>query len=237
MAFNPYAADESAVENAVPEYSMPTRGSYTAPSLSEGDAYTDTFGWSPSLRVSASGETTPSAQRIGAIPRFDSRPDPVRPPVEEWRKRDADEAFRHNVESVDPTGDVVNPGITPSDRRWAPNPRSVPAAESRITSRLSPRSYDFTRPFDQLNRTHYGDPATGSARSFNGMHFSMADHRREYDVVGTMPVRTPRNTFRMEPTPWDANVVDLPPQNTMDTPSARVTSIEVPTANRSWRLM
>lgn len=231
MAFNPYATDESALESAVPQYAMPVHGSYAAPALAEGDAYTDEFGWSAGLRTST--VETPSAQRVGSIPRMDMRPNPQRPAVEEWSKRDADTAARHAVEDVNGTGFAVDaPGL----RRFAPNPRSTPPAEPRITNRLAPRSYGFTRLFDQFNRTHDGDPQTGSARTFNGVHFSMADHRRDFDIEGYAPVRTARNTYRIEPTPWDTHIVDMPADNGANIPAARVRSIEVPSGSRSWRL-
>lgn len=235
MAFDPYASGEHADISAVPEYTMPDHGNYAAPSLSEGSPYNDEFGWSAALRTST--VETPSAQRVGAIPRFDMRPNPQRPVEEEWRRRDADTAQRHSIEDIDANGWDTQVGIAPGQARFAPNPRSVPAPEPRITSRLSPRTYSFTRFFDQFNRTHDGDPLTGSARQFNGTHFSMADHRRTYDVEAWAPVRTPRNTYRIEPTPWDTNVVDMPPDNGADLPSARITAVEIPAAHRSWRVL
>lgn len=234
MAFDPYAVEERALEEAVPEYSMPNQGTFAAPAIEEGSPYNDAFGWSGELRTST--VETPSAQRVGAIPRFDMRPNPLRPVEEEWRKRDADTANRHSGEDVKATGWDTPSGITAGQPRFAPNPRSVPVAESRITARLAPRSYAFTRFFDQFNRTHDGDAPTGSARQFNGNHFSMADHRRDFNIEGFAPVRSARNTYRIEPTPWDTNLVDLPPDNGADIPSARIRSIEVPGASRSWRL-
>lgn len=235
MVFDPYANTEHGDISDVPQYAMPNHGSYASPSLEEGDAYTDSFGWSAGLRTST--VETPSAQRVGSFPRMDMRPNPQRPVEEEWRKRDADDAQRHSVEDVTANGWQTPAGIAPGQTRFAPNPRSVPVAESRITSRLAPRGYSFTRFFDQFNRTHDGDPLTGSARTFNGEHFSMADHRRTYDVEGFAPVRTPRNTYRIEPTPWDTNIVDMPADNGAEIPAARIRSVEIPAGTRSWRLV
>lgn len=237
MAFNAYAADESPIEEAVPQYAMPSTRDYTAPSLESGSAFNDDQGWAPgTLRTSAVG--TPSAQRLGAIPRYDMEGDPAGPSDRQYDRRDADDKTRHSVEDVVGIPFSENSkGITASDRRWAPNPRSVPPAETRITERLSPHSYAMTRPFDQLNRTGPDGVPVGSARTFNGEHFSMADHRRTYEVVGTAPVRNSRNTYRIEPAPWDTNVVDLPPDNVPEAPSSRLRSIEVPAGNRSGRLM
>lgn len=238
MGFDPYASDKATIEDTVPQYSMP-RGSYAAPSLEAGSPYNDEFGWGPELRMST--VNTPSAQRLGAIPRFDSYPDPQKPPEAWYQPQDRDATSREAVTDQDANGWNELKGVEVGDLRWAPNPRLKPPAEPRVTQRLSPRTYSFTRPYDQLNRTHGGDPATGSARHLNGSHFSMADNMRTYQAVGSMPVKTGRNTFRLEPTPWDTDVVDLPSNAGPDTPSARIRSIEVPSGNsysgtRSFRL-
>lgn len=233
---NPYAADRATIEDTVPQYSMP-RSSYAAPSLEAGDAYNDEFGWGPELRMST--VNTPSAQRLGAIPRFQDYPDPQKAPEVWYDRLDADEEKRESVTDTKAVGWTELKGLAVGDLRWADNPRRKPPAEPRITQQLSPATYSFTRPFDQLNRTHAGDPPTGSARNLNGTHFSMADNMRTYQAVGSMPVRTGRNTYRLEPTPWDTDVVDLPSNSGPDTPSARIRSIEVPNSgggSRAFRL-
>lgn len=234
MAYNPYATDEATVEDAVPQYSMP-RGTYAAPSLEDGSPFNDEFGWGAKLRVSAVG--TPSAQRLGDIPRFDDYPDPAKAPEVWYEKKDSDKKHRHNVETQNGIGWSELKGVAPGDRRWAENPRLNVPAEPRVTQQLSPGTYSFTRPFDQFNRTYDGGPPSGSARTFNGLHFSMADHRRTYEAVGTMPVKTGRNTYRIEPTPWDTDVTDMPASASYNAaPAARIQSVDVPAGSRSWRL-
>ena len=152
-SFDPYATDKATIEDAVPEYSMP-RGSYAAPSLESGDAYNDEFGWGPELRVST--VQTPSAQRVGAIPRSGSYPDPQKPPEDWYGRQDADTKKRESVTSQIATGWQELKGILPTDLRWADNPRRKPPAEPRVTDQMSPRTYSFTRPFDQFNRTYDG---------------------------------------------------------------------------------
>lgn len=234
---NPYAADESEIGESVPTYSMP-RGTYAAPSLEDGDAYIDEFGWGPELKTST--VQTPSAQRLGAIPRLDDYPDPTKPPEVWYNRLDSDDKSRHSVETVEATGWTELKGVAPGDRRWADNPRLNVPAEPRITNKLSPGTYSFTRPFDQFNRTYGGEPPTGSARTFNGTHFSMADHKRNYDITqtaGAMPVRTGRNTYRIDPTPWDTDIVDMPANPGYSAaPEARIKSVEVPSGSRSMRL-
>lgn len=239
MGYDPYSADQATIEDAVPQYSMP-RGSYAAPSLEDGSPYIDALGWADPLRVST--VNTPSAQRLGAIPRFQDYPDPTKPPTEGFYPReDADKAHREAVTSGQTIAWNELKGVAAGDHRWKENPRLTTSPEPRITQKLSPGTYSFTRPFDQFNRSYAGQPASGSARHLNGSHFSMADHRRSYEAVGTMPVRSGRNTFRLEPTPWDTDVVDMPASVGPDTPSARIRSVEVPsgyaaTGSRAFRL-
>lgn len=208
--------------SVAPEYVIPQSGAYGVPPIKAGAPYISEFGYAPELRTSA--QETPSAQRLKTIPRMDYRPNPVRPPDEWWDRIDRDKEQRHSVEDQDADGWTERKGVAPTDRRWAPNPRSTPPAESRPTMRMAPRTYSFTRPFDQH-----------SARQFNGNHFSMADHRRNYEILGMAPVRTMRNTYRLEPVPWDMDIVDLPP--TTDGPvEARLRGVNVPSPSRSWRL-
>lgn len=228
--FNPYAADEAVIEATVPEYSMP-RGTYAAPSLESGDAYNDEFGWGPKLRTSS--VETPSAQRLGVIPRYDDYPAPEKP-WRFWRRRDKDAAARESVTSGQDIDWREHKGISSRDKRWEYNPRLHPPAETRITEQLSPGTYSFTRPFDQLNRDYDG-VKVGSKRHFNGQHFSMADHMRTYEAVGTAPVRTLRNTYRLEPQPWDSDIVDVPQSQTY-APTVVPRNQTLPPRGRSYRL-
>ncbi len=224
---NPFAAREVATDPQradmltfeAPEYVVPQTGSYGVPPLAEGSPYIKEFGWSPKLRTSTTD--VPSAQRLKQTPLRGYRPDADKSPEAFWGRKDADTKARHSVEDVDADGWQELKGV----KRWAPNPRLTPPPEPRLTSRMAPRSYSFTRPFDQH-----------AARQFNGTHFSMADHRRNYPILGMSPVRTMRNTYRIEPTPWDVDIVDLPPEAPY-MPNARLRSAELPPASRTWRLM
>lgn len=232
MAFNPWATRKVASHDApstpiadTPDYPTPQHGSYAAPSLESGSPYNDEFGWANrSLRPST--VEYPSAQRLQTFPRKDNRPDPVRPPEEHWDRIDRDDKQRHSVEFQDADGWTESKGISPSDKRWADNPRRTPPAEPRLTQQMAPTTYRFERPFDQH-----------AARLLNGNHFSMADHRRDFEVTqtGMTPVRSLRNTYRLEPAPWDVDVVDEPP---VQAPVfARLRGQELPPPTRTWRLM
>lgn len=235
---NPWAHSRTEDARDVPNVAVQQNNAYAVPPLSAGDAYIDVFGWAPTLSQRTSTVETPSAQRLGTIARYDySGFDRTGQPEREDHGLDADKDYRYSVEDQNATGWTTATGFNPGDRRWADNPRRDPPPEPRPMQRMGPRTYLFTRLFDQLNRTHAGDPLTGSARTLNGQHFSMADHRRKYDILGMRPPSGRRNTYRMEPQPWDLDVVDLPPSNGPTLPEARVRSVELPTASRSMRLM
>lgn len=235
---NPWSHSRTEPETGdTPNVAVQQVNAYAAPPLNAGDAYMDEFGWAPQLAQRTSAVETPSAQRLQTIPRRDYRPDPVRPPEEFWGRISADDARRESVTDTTAVGWTIPKGILPSDRRFAPNPRSTPPPEPRLTQQLGQNTWSFTRPFDQFNRTYDGDPPTGSARRFNGMHFSMADHRRNYEILTMSPARSRRNTYRMEPAPWDIDIVDLPPQTVTNPVDGQIRSGDVGYPSRSQRLM
>jgi hypothetical protein len=223
---NPYVNDTPANVNYANEQDFDALGPnsrYAAPSLESGSPYNDEFGWGPKL-LSDGIWGTPDAQRLQTFPRRDFYP------VDQesfYEQRDADEARRHSVEDQDANGWDEKKGPLKS---WARNPRETPPPETRITEKLSPRSYSFLRPFDQLQK------GLGERR-LNGIHFSMADHRRNYEVTTNFEVRTSRNTYRIDPTPWDTDMADIPPRYEPDTPQFRIQTVDLPpSSSRSWRL-
>jgi hypothetical protein len=187
------------------------------------------LGWAPTgLRPST--QEYPSAQRTGDFARIDMRPDPGSPPEFYWQPRDRDERTRHSVEEQDADGWTEQKGFKKVGR----NARDTPPPEDRPTMSMAPSTYTFTRPFDQ-ERT-YGDVRIHWARQMNGTHFSMADHRRDYPILGMAPAnRVRRNTYRLMPAPWDTNLIDLPP-DAGSAPYERVRSQEVSQVQRSYRL-
>lgn len=222
---NPYAADNSGGQygNAA-EYGTPNNA-FAAPGPGTDAPYIDEFGWGPSPRISVG--STPDAMRLQSFPVRTVRPDAEDAPEEFYGPLDADDKNRHSVENVDADGWTIQK----DQLRRAPDPRWNPPAESRITQQMAPRTYSFWRPFDQ------GTKGNG-ARSLNGMHFSMADHRREYDILGMRPWSAHRNTYRTDPTPWDADMYDVPDPDTVGTQyQGRFQAVELPASdNRSFRL-
>jgi hypothetical protein len=232
MANNPYAAvwrdriipgpvEPTPQENAA--YAVGANG------WDRGDApYNDEFGWSISLRLGVGPEDAVDAMRLQQFPTRSQLPDPLHPEPY-WDRLDADEKQRESDTYTDADGWEEQKG----QLRLAPDPRLNPPAPSRITDKLSPSNYRFFRPFDQLNRPSQG-VVFGSARRFNGEHFSMADHRRSFDVTGYAPVKSYRNTYRFDPPPWDSNIGDVPPPYTP--PQARYQDVDVASNPRAMRL-
>ncbi len=221
---NPYTAD-TAKDNPYgealpygepnPRYAAPSRG---APYLN-----TVNGGWSPVLRTSP--ENIPDASRLQQIPLYEFYPD-GKTPKRFYESRDRDDKARHSVETQDADGWEEQK----NQLHRALPPLFTPPPEPRPMTRMSPSNYRFLRPFDQLSKGN-------GARQFNGMHFSMADHRRTYEIGGMIPqsIRDRRNTFRLDPAPWDTNIVDMPPATGY--PSARIQGVDIPPrGNGSWRL-
>lgn len=220
---NPGYAGQS---SDIPQYGMPD-SAYAAPDINRDAPYTDAFGWSASTRIQVNG--TPDAMRENLYPVRDVRPTPNEAPGVWYSPIDADDRQRHSVEEIDANGWDENKG-TPY--RVGRNARDTPPPETRLTERMSPRRYSFLRPWDQ------GSKGNG-ARTLNGNHFSMADHRREYEVLGMRPWSQHRNTYRVDPAPWDADMYDVPPESTIGAVTqGRIQAVEVPesSSNRSFRL-
>jgi hypothetical protein len=179
--------------------------------------------YSDSLRAVPGG--TPDPMRTQSMPVRTTGPNANQVP-QEWYTghggRGNDVMGRHGVEYQDADGWAAT---APNVRRMAPHAESVRPEEPRATSRMAPRTYTFTRPFDQH-----------SARYNNGIHFSMADHRRTYPILGMATPGTRRNTYRTDPAPWDANLVDMPNPDTGYRPGQIVAYDIPPMGNRSGRL-
>lgn len=222
---NPWAHSRTEKEASVPDVAVQQVNAYAVPPLSAGDAYLDQFGWAPKLAQRTSTVETPSAQRMQTTPLRQRYPNPDAPSEEGWGRLFDDTNSRESVVKTNATGWQTPDGLSPGDRRWADNPRRNPPPETRMTSRLGPNTWTQTRPFDR------------GAKRFNGLHFSMADHRRKYDILGMRPAVSRRNTYRQEPAPWDVDVVDMPPRSDAEVPSALLRSVEIGPQSRSMRLM
>lgn len=168
---------------------------------------------------------TPDPMRERMLPTRDYRPDPRHAPSYFWtgpHGPGVDYLQRHGQEFLDADGIEV---AAPGQRLQARNPRETPPPEPRPTNRLSPHNFLFTRPFAQDTERYY-----------TGEHFSMADHRRSYPILGMNPPPYRRNTYRSEPVPWDTDIVDRPESQPSYTPGRIIAYDLPPMSNSTWRL-
>lgn len=198
---------ETSYSIAVPQYTTRT---VDAPYHDTGGTYASPIGIGP--------HSSPSDQRVGHAPLRETNFH--RSGAAETYYRQVNEPWlteHNNAEHVEPVLQSENVGAT---LRFAAKP--IAPAPSRWTAYLTPRTYFFQRKFGS------------DAREFDGGHFSMADHRRTYPILGMEPVRKRRNTDRLTPQPHDAFSKDQAPD-----PKApiEITPInQVFTGTRSYRL-
>jgi len=186
-------------------------------------------GWSAVLRQFAGG--TPDPMRVQQLQQRDYRPTPLTDPPEQWWLRPGfgpgyeKQRYHTSLEDVDADGWELTRG-SPNQKRAAPDIKRTPPPENRITQQMSPANYSYTRPFDQT-----------IAHSFNSVHFSMADHRRDYKPFAQNTSPTRRNTYRIDPVPWDTDIVDMGDPTVSGLIDARLVQVDVPYyAGRSYRL-
>lgn len=210
-----------------PVYMMPAMGDYAVadPVDSARDTVGPEAGWDNSesatvLRVSPTG--TPDANRLKRLPVLETRPGADGDPVSWWKRFTVDVLGRHSVEFQDADGHEVAARENP---RMVPRPRPSDTGEPRPLMRMNPSTYRFMRPW-----------GNGIAREFNGVHFSMADHRRDYPIMGMQPPPERRNTYRLEPSAWDAGIVDMPAEAGSYPQAVTVAPAVAPAGNRAWRL-
>ena len=101
----------------------------------------------------------------------------------------------------------------------APDPRWNPPQPLRGPYK-APSVYAFFRP-------SYGQDV---AERLNGRHFSMASNSRTYPITGVETVRNRRNTYRVEPVPYDVSITDVPTNIGPSNPQAVFTSPQVTSA-------
>jgi len=213
---NQSASDPITYQSETDYDEMGPASEYVAPGDYTDAPYNDEFGWARGLAPEDVARPMPPEDG------FHGDDDRWRP---FWRRRDADDAARHSVETQDANGwDDSKTDRGAVGNRFANSPYYSTPAETRPTALLAPTSYSFTRPFEQLWE-----------RRNNGIHFSLADHRRNYEVMGMTPMQRGRNTYRLDPPQWDTDIVDVPPPYTV--PNRRVEAIDLPpSGNRSWRV-
>lgn len=180
-------------------------GGYSAYAVRDVPESTDpnwTTGYATPLKAGGSpdGASYPDDIRMGfrEPPPNDSTNDP------EWNAiRVSDELKRHTVE------ETISNGWQIQQRRVDPPKMPIWEQErppTRPTASMSPITHLKRRP------EHHPRPITEAIGPDAVTHFSLADHRRVYKIMGQRPQgRMRTNTFRAEPRPWDEDLYTPPP--------------------------
>ncbi len=218
---NPYAAPQGRAgeaPNSAGEFQWQGYSRYAVPDIPESTDPEWTTGYSPALRVAGSpdGSALPDDIRVGH--REPPPNDPNQHPYNERRYSEFHK--RHAVEEYSEGWKVQQARI--------PGPRmplwEQERAPTRPTANQSPTNYAFCRPW------HVPRNAADALGPQAVLHFSLADHRRTYEVWGMKPQgRVGANTYRASPRPWDEALFVPPPVADRATPNG------VP-GNRSYRL-
>ncbi len=193
---NPYTRPDN-VEGQIqvkPEYPVRERA-YTeateqGPFAVVGSPYADKLKTEPG--------STPDPLRIQQEQPKDYRQD-ARQPWSFWRSLGLDRKTRESVQrfiGVTPSEKGINPGA----KRFADRPGVRSENELRVTAQMSPATGGLTvRPMTGM-----------TPKRFNGVHSSMADHKRmDGPIFGMRPAYRARSTWRLDPIPWGERVVDM----------------------------
>lgn len=196
---NDYVAPQNiAIGDYLPTSGAPGTPQYAAPQAGNTQyVNSPNSNWAPVLRGFPGGTPDPGRNKTEPLYQYGPHDDEV--PQDWWLGPGPGRVKQEQhtaLESVDADG---MPEFFPEKgtKRAAPDPRRTPPDTIRLTNLLSPHRYSFTREFDQRFEHH-----------LTGQHFSMADHRRNYPILGMNPTPVRRNTYRIDPAPWDTNIVD-----------------------------
>lgn len=194
----PYVANYNASFDGSSDIGQPDPANRAIPDNDPSGAHNTSFGWADSF----DRDILPDGRRTG---RKECRQQPEVDEAKSYARRDADiERRRKGMDTVE------NPSFkpVPKDGRVKTatlNPYRLHAWSEgdRPTSGVNPNEWEQHRIYGA------GYKGIGTI-DLNGEHFSMAQHRHDYEHFGMAPVRSWRNTYRLDPQPWDANLTDSP---------------------------
>ena len=179
--------------------------------------------FAPTMGVNAGGTQWTHQEVIDGAENADPRVNPSHP-EKYWQQRDRDDSARHSAQNRSSVG-----WQTPVTDRVSFVPATRPASD---------RWTGYAHP-ELDSQTVVSAGAAMEPRELTGIHMSLADHRRDYEIYGQVPVKRARNTYRLEPTPWDADIIDSPAQDQIPVQA----EIEVPATvqnnymgNRTYRM-
>lgn len=175
-------------------------GRYTVPDIPTTTDPEYTTGFASELAASGSPDGTmlPDDIRIG------TREPPPNDPNERFvnERRYSEFHKRHSVEQTD-TGWKVQQYKVPAGQNPMWNQERMPI---RPTADQSPLNYQFRRP------EHHPRAIKDAVGEQAVEHFSMADHRRTWEIYGQKPQGgVGANTYRAQPRPWDETLF-VPPK-------------------------
>jgi hypothetical protein len=175
----------------------------------------------PALRVGSEG-TTPDDIRVGR------REPPPNAFVDIWPKPgEADRQHRQSDETTAALWKVrQEKPPAPSVPEWTQERMPI-----RPTATNAPMAYAFTRYWHIPRNVEeiYG-PGSMDERGTLRRHFSLADHRRRYQILTQVPRgKTGVNTYRKDPGPWDSRLYNSP------VAPAQGTGYNAIAGNRSYR--
>lgn len=227
MAENPYTSQEVYPPDAGPYPA--TDSAYTVEA--EGYPWNGPADlWSPGLNRDGGPDGTPDGMRSGSDPVRYMRPDPTKPPQEFYQPWESEHDQRE--ESMQEKQDSDGWERLTSNQKLMGGRvggKDRPPEGYRPTQKLSPGNFQFFRLFDQ------GQKGLGPRR-FNGLHFSMADHRRNYEINNEYATKSRRNTYRLDPPAWDTDIVDRPGPAEFPSAVYEEPALSGGSGNRSWRL-
>lgn len=204
---NPYAMRERVPGEAPgPMVALLPHIAYEVPDVPETTDPNNTGGgFSPELSPSPDGSRLPDDIRIG------KREPPENDPndYEYSMRRDHDRKVRQSDEVTQGSWNVQQRKVSaPIVPEWTQE-----RAPIRPSATRSPLGYLFTRPMGHPRNIK--DAVGEDAEA----HVSMADHRRSYAIGGMQPQgKVGRNTFRLDPRPWDEGLRNPIVEPTPDSP-------------------
>lgn len=200
---NPYSeAETNAGEAPDPTSRYRPSGSfrYAVPSPPDSSDPDYTLGFSSELENGGSpdGKALPSDIRIG------TREEPENDPNNKayTSRRYADQNFQYNQQEMTSTGWKVQQQKVPAGQNPMWTQERLPV---RLTADSSPMGTFFKRYW------HIPRNIKDALGPDAVTHFSMADHRRAYEIMGQKPQgRLGVNTYRASPRPWDESLYVVP---------------------------
>lgn len=200
---NPYARPVNPGDGSAPnptnDYIWSGPGRYSVPDIPESTDPTYVDGaYSPELSAAGSPTGVPDDIRIGT-----RKPPPNSPQHSEVYHNRYNEAYRrYAVEQTTVGWKVKQEKVAaPIVPEWTQQRMPI-----RPTADMSPAGYQFRRP------EHRPRPIKDAVGNEAVEHFSMADHRREWEIYGQKPQGgIGVNTYRAPVRPWDENNF-IPPQ-------------------------